>query len=226
MYLYYLATMTEITVDGTKMDVSGSDLYGDYGGAIIDSGTTLMYLPTKACEAIEAAVDSYLQSTGSSYTPTSAFFAQEEPLQDSSFASDFPKITIALDGYTLELDYSSYLFQYDNEYYWGIGESEIVIIGDVALDGLVVAYDQTDNTIGFATADCSISRSNSTTDDDSTSMFMAAEEYEARHPQQQHTQLKMAGGMAASAGLIAVGLAFAAKRNAGRREEIRYAPIS
>ena len=46
------------------------------------------------------------------------------------------------------------MFDYDGAYYWGVGESTLPIVGDVALDDLVVVFDQEDNKVGFADAVC------------------------------------------------------------------------
>ena len=56
--------------------------------------------------------------------------------------------------------------RYDDVYYWGVGESTLPIVGDVALRDLVVVFDLDDNKVGFADAVCD--------DDDGTSAAAAA----------------------------------------------------
>ena len=154
-YMYYLVDLKSLSVDGTKLDLSGTDLTGDYGGAAVDSGTTLLYLPTTAVEALEVAVyDILSDKAGWSMEEASSFFSMESYLTEKSDLDDFPTLVLDMGGYERTLEPSHYVFEYEGFYVWGVGESSFPIVGDVALNEMVVVFDQAENKVGFGVATC------------------------------------------------------------------------
>ena len=91
------------------------------------------------------------------------FFAMESYLTDKSDLADFPTLVLDMGGYERVLEPEHYIFKYDDIYIWGVGESTFPIVGDVALNELVVVFDQANNKVGFADATCA------SDDDDSAS---------------------------------------------------------
>merc|ERR1719313_364215 len=123
-------------------------------------------MPHTAVDALEDAVWGYLEDAGWTVEEASEFFAMEAYLTDESELDDFPDLSLDIDGYTRSLSPSDYLFEYDSVYYWGVGESTLPIVGDVALDGLVVVFDLENDQVGFGDATCD--------DDDSSSSAVPA----------------------------------------------------
>merc|ERR1712023_222695 len=120
----------------------------EIGGVLVDSGTTLIYLPSSVTSAIEAQLEKVVPSISRSFFSWSSCISESE-------LSSYPDLTLALDGYDLVLSPSQYMLWYDDCYYWGISSSSVPIIGNVALQDKLVVFDKATNTVGFADGDCS-----------------------------------------------------------------------
>jgi hypothetical protein len=150
---YYLIYTTGISVGDTAVVVDDINLYG---GLVVDTGTTLHYVPTKTAEAIETEVKSTAKGISSS------FFEWESCVSEDAVA-DFPtiKYTFAESSDTdattfdVELAPAHYLLEYDNCYYWGFESSSLGIFGNVGMKDKMLVFDIENTKIGFATGTCS-----------------------------------------------------------------------
>lgn len=164
-YGYYLVYTTGVSVGDTAVTVADVN---EYGGLVVDTGTTLHYLPTATVKAIETAVTSHVDD--SSITSTS--FYSWESCASASDLSSFPTVTYTFadsddddaSTITVALEPAHYLLEYDDCYYWGFEESTLGIFGNIGMRDKVISFDVTNNLLGFGTGVCS-------NDDDATSAF-------------------------------------------------------
>jgi len=144
-YGYYLVNIDAISIDGE--DIGDVSSMNTIGGTLVDSGTTLLYLSTSVYSTVKTAVESSLSSLSSS------FFEWESCITESD-TSSLPTLTFTIDSYDLELEPVDYLLYYGNCYYWGISSSSVPIIGNIALQDLIVVFDKDSNKVGFGDAVC------------------------------------------------------------------------
>ena len=142
-YGYYLAEIEDWEIDGESLGVSSSE-FNTYGGAVVDSGTTELILPVTAYVAMAKTILNKVSWLDSS------FFSDEECVTSSGVDS-MPDMTIKMSGdVSLTVPAKNYLMLYDDCYYWGVSASSMTIIGNVAMQGLTVAFDRENSQIGFA----------------------------------------------------------------------------
>ena len=154
-YGYYLIYTSGVTVGSTSVTVDNVNLYG---GLVVDTGTTLHYLPTATVKAIETAVTSAVDD--SSVTSTS--FYNWESCVSSTEISSFPDVTYTFaessasgaDTFDVTLKPEHYLLKYGGCYYWGFEESSLGIFGNIGMKDKVVDFDVTNNKIGFGNGVC------------------------------------------------------------------------
>jgi len=166
MYGYFLVEVESISVANTTVSTDSQTL-NEIGGVLVDSGTTLIYLPSSVTQAIETEIEKSVPDL------KTTFFEWSTCVEESELDS-FPDLTIALDDYNLKLKPKQYLLWYGGCYYWGISTSSIGIIGNVALQDKLVVFDKDSNTIGFANGDCSAYGGDSYSDDDDTTSKLAS----------------------------------------------------
>jgi hypothetical protein len=163
-YGYYLIYTSGITVGTTSVTVENINLYG---GLVVDTGTTLHYVPTATSKAIETEVKTTVGST----IATTSFFEWESCVSSDDLSS-FPTITYTfaesddVDATTFDVELlpKHYLLDYDDCYYWGFESSTLGIFGNIGMKDKVVVFDIENTQIGFGTGVC-------TTDDDTDSFF-------------------------------------------------------
>jgi hypothetical protein len=152
-YGYYLIYTSGITVGTTSVDVENINLYG---GLVVDTGTTLHYVPSATATAIEKEVKSTVGSAAST-----SFFSWESCVTSDEL-SDFPTITYTFaesdetDATTFDVSLSpkQYLLSYDECYYWGFESSSLGIYGNIGMKDKVVVFDIENTQIGFGTGVC------------------------------------------------------------------------
>ena len=147
IYGYYLVYMKSIKMDNATIYDDTSTLNA-IGGVLVDSGTTLIYLPSAATSAIESKV------MAAAPTLSSQFFQWEACVSEDELKS-MPGLTLELDGYDFVMEPRDYTLYYGGCYYWGIATSSVPIIGNVGMQNKMVVFDRTANTIGFAEGVCS-----------------------------------------------------------------------
>lgn len=153
-YGYYLIYTTGISVADEAVTVEDINLYG---GLVVDTGTTLHYLPSKTTKAIETQVES---TVGTSVASTS-FFNWESCVTSTEIES-FPNIKFTFaesdetDATTFEVELTPehYLLEYDECYYWGFETSSLGIFGNIGMKDKAIIFDIENNQIGFATGVC------------------------------------------------------------------------
>lgn len=134
-YAYYMVTVHSMMV---KTAINAD--FNKYGGVVVDTGTTLIYLPEDAVAAIQDQLG----------LPR-AFYDMDECLLS---VFELPPIFFNLDNYTLVLHGDQYTWNFDNCFYWGIAVSDFPIIGNIAQNRRHVVFDKTRNRVGFADAPC------------------------------------------------------------------------
>lgn len=165
-YGYWLSYMEGITINGERLDFD-SGIFNDYGGVLVDSGTTEIKLPS---DVLGSSVDdegTLLYSLYKSYSGSMDKTLLREFLVKGSCVSKsdlkgFSNLQIDLDGgvqlevepvnYVLPCYYSSGSNKGDfaDSYGIGIGAGDPPIIGNIALNGYVTVFDKGSHRIGFA----------------------------------------------------------------------------
>ena len=146
--MYLDGVSVDSTTEGRLSHIAGADL-NDLGGVLVDSGTTLVYLPEAAADRVAAAV----RSVAGADVVTEDFFQMGDCVSAEDLEA-FPTVTLELSGYDLELTPTQYLLDFGGCYYWGVASSDVGIIGNIALKDRTVVFDREANRVGFADADC------------------------------------------------------------------------
>lgn len=152
-YGYYLIYTSALTVGSTSVTVENINLYG---GLVVDTGTTLHYLPSATATAVETEVKLAVSTLSNS-------FFEWESCVDSDSLSDFPSVTFTFavtddadsDTFDVELSAEQYLLEYDDCYYWGFETSSLGIFGNIGMKSRVVVFDIENTQLGFADGVCS-----------------------------------------------------------------------
>ncbi|CAH9101254.1 unnamed protein product [Cuscuta europaea] len=160
---HYNVNMTAIKVGHEYLNLSTYlYMHGDNQGAIIDSGTTLAYLPEVIYNQLVKKIlsrqpDLKLRSVNDEYT----CFKYSESVDDG-----FPPVTIYFqNSLTLKVSPQEYLFPYENLFCIGWQNSgiqshdrrNITLLGDLVLSNKLVLYDLESQTIGWTEYNCSSS---------------------------------------------------------------------
>ncbi|XP_068657786.1 aspartic proteinase 36 [Aristolochia californica] len=160
---HYNVNMKAIEVGGTVLRFP-TDVFdtGDWSGTIIDSGTTLAYLPETVFTPLINAIMSYQPAINVHTVQEFQCFKFTGSVDDG-----FPSITLHFDG-----DLS--LTVYPREYFFQIGDDawcigwqnsgmqskdgkDVTLLGDLVLSNKLVVYDLENQTIGWTEYNCSSS---------------------------------------------------------------------
>ncbi|NP_001149953.1 Aspartic proteinase-like protein 2 precursor [Zea mays] len=160
---HYNVNLQGISVGGATLQLPTSTFdSGDSKGTIIDSGTTLAYLPREVYRTLLAAVfDKYQDLPLHNYQDFVCF-------QFSGSIDDgFPVITFSFKGdLTLNVYPDDYLFQNRNDLYCmgfldgGVQTKDgkdMLLLGDLVLSNKLVVYDLEKEVIGWTDYNCSSS---------------------------------------------------------------------
>ncbi|XP_057539836.1 aspartic proteinase 36-like [Amaranthus tricolor] len=161
---HYNVVMKSIEVDGKVLELS-SELSGGDGGAIIDSGTTLAYLPDEVYDKI---VDTIL-----SKQPNLKLHIVEDQFKCFQYSGrideGFPHVTFHFaESLELKVYPHEYFFPLnDGEDKWCVGwmnsglqgrdGKDVTILGDIVLSSKVVFYDLENQKLGWTNYNCSSS---------------------------------------------------------------------
>jgi hypothetical protein len=156
-YGYYLVYMSGLTIDETYVDVVSADV-NKYGGLVIDTGTTLHYLPSSVVKTIESTVEDAVESVSDSFFEWSSCVTSDE-------LSSFPEIKYTFSAsddddattFDVSLEPEHYLLYYDDCYYWGFESSTLGIFGNIGMKDKAIIFDIAENKVGFATGVCAAS---------------------------------------------------------------------
>jgi hypothetical protein len=161
---HYSVNMTAIAVGHQFLNLSAnsSKAMGDKRETIIDSGTTLAYLPLAIYNQLVAKILSWqsdlrLRTLHNQYT----CFDYSGSVDDG-----FPSITFHFENsLLLQVDPREYLFLFENLYCIGwqsndVGSSnrkDMILLGDLVLSNKLVLYDLENQAIGWTEYNCSSS---------------------------------------------------------------------
>ncbi|XP_022864630.1 aspartic proteinase-like protein 2 [Olea europaea var. sylvestris] len=161
---HYNVLMKAVDVGGQSLDLSTDFLgYDTSGDTIIDSGTTLAYLPSGLYNQV---IEKMMVQQ-----PDLQTHSVEEQFKcfwyNGNVDDGFPVVTFHFQGKILLAVYPhDYLFEVrDNEYCIGWQSSgmqsrdgkELTLLGDIVLSNKIVLYDLENQTIGWTDYDCSSS---------------------------------------------------------------------
>ncbi|KAL1194901.1 Aspartic proteinase 39 [Cardamine amara subsp. amara] len=158
--MHYNVMLMDMDVDGAPLVLPPSIIRN--GGTIIDSGTTLAYLP-------QTLYDSLIE-TITARQPVKMHIV-EETFQCFSFTKNideaFPPVNFHFeDSVKLTVYPHDYLFSLEEDIYcfgWQAGgmttneRSEVILLGDLVLSNKLVVYDLENEVIGWADHNCSTS---------------------------------------------------------------------
>ncbi|CDY41753.1 BnaA08g07080D [Brassica napus] len=161
--VHYNVILKAIDVDGEPLDLPPSIAsFGGNGGTIIDSGTTLAYLPQDLYNSLLKQI--------TTRTPVKLHMVQET-FACFSFTSNtdkaFPVVNLHFeDSLKLTVYPHDYLFSLREDMYcfgWQSGGmttqdgSDVILLGDLVLSNKLVVYDLDNEVIGWADHNCSSS---------------------------------------------------------------------
>ena len=184
----YLVTVTAISVGSTNIaaysQLSPFEMQGQYasrcGGTILDSGSSFMYVPTQALQALTAAIRASL-SSGAREGPcpgaalgsgaSNATCYAIPPSASGDVSGYFPLLTVSLGGgATLAVHPDNYLFPlgagWPGIYVLGVYDSggDGAVLGAITLANTLVVFDRANSRVGFhnGTVDCAAFAATST----------------------------------------------------------------
>lgn len=143
-YGYLLVKMTDVGLNGVSLGFGGTELYESaVGGTLVDSGTTLTYLPPKAYKEIE-------NRFNLDYGMSETFFNWGSCLTSDEIEI-LPQLSVTLeDDFLLVFQPEEYLLHYEDCYYWSFSAAALPILGNVIMQEKVVIFDKENKLIGFA----------------------------------------------------------------------------
>ncbi|XP_020575038.1 aspartic proteinase-like protein 2 [Phalaenopsis equestris] len=160
---HYNVIMKSIAVGGTSLKLP-TDVFqsGDMRGTIIDSGTTLAYLPEEAFKPLMNAIFSYQPDL--SFQNIREFLCFQF---SGSIDAAFPKVTFFFEN-SVELQVYPHDYFFENEGgIWCTGfqnsalqskdGKDIFLLGDLVLSNKLVVYDLENQVIGWTDYNCSSS---------------------------------------------------------------------
>jgi len=161
-YGYWLSYMVGVRVGSKSVSFSES-VVNDYGGALIDTGTTEIMLPTSTLGSSVSDSDTVLKEIYEKYDGDMSSSELKEFLEEGSCFSrskldGLPVLYLELSGMTLSVEHIHYVLPcYDTDsgdfadsYGFGIAEGNPAIVGNIALNGYVTVFDKKNHRIGFA----------------------------------------------------------------------------
>ncbi|KAM7257755.1 hypothetical protein ACFE04_013496 [Oxalis oulophora] len=197
---HYNVNLLSISVNGQILPISSSLFQTTSNqGTIVDSGTTLAYLPPAAYDPFVNAIMSSASQSVRSYPAkgTQCF------LTSSSVTDVFPQVTFNFaQGATLVLSPVDYLVQQGSvggTAMWCMGfvknmVQDITILGDIVLKDRIFVYDLAGQQIGWANYDCSMQVNVSATINTGKSQFVNAGQISNNSsPQNIHVNLMIRG---------------------------------
>lgn len=152
-YAEFIIALTAMGVDGNK----GSVFDNENVAVLLDSGSSLMYLPNNVAEALYKKFNArYDASQGAALCDCD--LANQEGSLDFTFSSDGPTISVPLDELVLVMGYQ----RGQPVCILGIGPSgdSISVLGDTFLRSAYVVYDLENNQIGLAQTIFNATRTN------------------------------------------------------------------
>ncbi|XP_004492847.1 aspartic proteinase 39 [Cicer arietinum] len=160
---HYNVILKDMEVDGESIQLP-TDLFGSGNGrgTIIDSGTTLAYLP--------ASVYDQLVTRILARQPGLKLLLVEEQFTcfhySDNFDEGFPTVKFYFEGLSLTVYAHDYLFLYKNDIYcigWQKSNTQtkdgkdLILLGDLVLSNKLVVYDLENMAIGWTDFNCSSS---------------------------------------------------------------------
>jgi len=153
---WYCVSMEDLLVNGKSVGVDSS-VYNKYH-TIVDSGTTLFYIPQRAYNAMMTLMKANCssQSLKGICDNDSGFLACQSGVSlTQSQIDEYPSLTVSLDNNVeLTIDGNDYLVPVGGgEYCFGIqaGSTQFpTILGDVVIQNFYVVFDRQNSQIGFA----------------------------------------------------------------------------
>jgi len=153
---WYVVTVNDIQVNGNSLGLSSS-VYNS-NPSIVDSGTTLFTLPSQAYTAFKNTLMNMCSSVNlhgiCDASTGQTLFDKYCYTMLSSQISQYPNIEILLNGATLSIPNTQYLYLETGGFYClGVDQSPSgsgVILGDVVMQGFHVIFDKTNLRVGFA----------------------------------------------------------------------------
>ena len=207
-YGYYMIYTSGVSVAGASVTVENINLYG---GLVVDTGTTLHYLPTATVKAIETAV------TSATSLATTSLYDWDACVSASDLTS-FPDITYTFsessddDASTFDvlLKPKHYMLDLAGCYYWGFEESSLGIFGNIGMRHRAMVFDITNSRIGIGNGVCHAA------DDDGATLAAVGSgaavgkaAVGAAEPGKEHTSWEMTVGLVSAMAVVGTVLASA-----------------
>ncbi|KAJ4885454.1 Eukaryotic aspartyl protease family protein [Raphanus sativus] len=161
--VHYNVILKGIDVDGEPVDLPPSIAsFGGNGGTIIDSGTTLAYLPenlyTSLLEKLTARQRVKLHTVQETFACFSFTSNTDKafPVVNLHF-EDKLKLTVYPHDYLFSLRKDLYCFGWQSGGVTSQDGSDVILLGDLVLSNKLVVYDLDNEVIGWAEHNCSSS---------------------------------------------------------------------
>ncbi|KAJ1696995.1 hypothetical protein LUZ63_005507 [Rhynchospora breviuscula] len=159
---HYNINLKGIKVGGSLLQLP-TDIFetGDKKGTIVDSGTTLTYLPEAAYKAVWEKV--FQNHSDLSFHTVQEFSCFQ---YTGNIDDGFPEVVFSFENsLTLQVYPHDYLFQNENDYCFGFQNGglqskdgrDMFLLGDLVLSNKLVVYDLENQVIGWTNYNCSSS---------------------------------------------------------------------
>ncbi|XP_010528649.1 PREDICTED: aspartic proteinase-like protein 2 [Tarenaya hassleriana] len=162
--MHYNVNLKGIDVDGSAVDLPSSlSSFGGNGGTIIDSGTTLAYLPQSLFESLMTKILArqpglklhIVQETFNCFRFTSN---PDEGFPPVNFHfEDSLKLIVYAHDYIFSLREDMYCFGWQSGGMQTQDGSDVILLGDLVLSNKLVTYDLENEVIGWTEYNCSSS---------------------------------------------------------------------
>ncbi|KAI4312590.1 hypothetical protein MLD38_037395 [Melastoma candidum] len=151
--LYYHVTLEGTSINGKKFEVSGStEPDAEPGNMIIDSGTTLTWLPSNLYRQIEPAVSAAIDLPRAK-DPISGY---NLCYRSSGVLKGAPSITMHFTGADVALNWYNAFFELDENItcFSFVPTDGLPVYGNMAQTDFMISYDLTLDTLSFKPHDC------------------------------------------------------------------------
>jgi Eukaryotic aspartyl protease len=157
---YYMINVGGVSVGGTALTVTGAD----FGPTILDTGTTLTFVPAAVLTAVSTAVGSstgFKQVFGSQTLASGACStngALTTTMTSAQIDAALPPIALAFGGTPISIPAThAYLFDQGGSYCFSFADSsqlaggqKVSLFGNTLLAGMVTIFDLGNKQVGFA----------------------------------------------------------------------------
>ena len=154
---FYVLNIEAVSVGSSKFDFSSSSTFGTNGNIIIDSGTTLTFLPSDTYTSFSKAISEAMDLKPTTSPIQGVDYCYESTTDDYKV----PPVTVHFEGADVSLKRENLFIRVDNNVvclaFMDSNDSGLQIYGNIAQTNFLVGYDIKKSTVSFKPANCAAS---------------------------------------------------------------------